>query len=266
MFLRPVQPHRKLFLELGACRHAAFQQGEELEILAIATVDTDSRRGLHHESTKAPSTDGSRLAAGEPKKRAFELLADLPVGWSRDLKLVNVENQASRLTFEIPLRQSRPRTRIVLPFIRNLKRLGIDARVPASSIPSQYINRIRSFDFDMIHRQAGAQSESPGNEQRDFWSSSAADSPASRNFDRHQGPGHRRADRAPDQVAPTRESLIARTRALDRVLLHGTTYVISELAPAKAEISCFIGTSSPGPDSSLPKFGTSTDALVVRSR
>ena len=45
----------------------------------------------------------------------------------------------------------------------------------ASSIDAQYQNRIRSFDFDMIIDQWG-QSLSPGNEQREFWGSPAADS------------------------------------------------------------------------------------------
>ena len=106
--------------------------------------------------------------------------------------------------------------RIILPFIRNLNRLGIAAR-PRFVDPSQYINRIRSFDFDIILSGWG-ESESPGNEQRDFWSSGAADSPASRNLVGIK-------DTVIDElielliVAPTRESLVARTRALDRVLL-----------------------------------------------
>ena len=54
------------------------------------------------------------------------------------------------------------------------------------------------FDFDMIDRRHGRQSLSPGNEQREFWGSQAADKPGSRNIGRHQEPGGRCADRAHD--------------------------------------------------------------------
>jgi microcin C transport system substrate-binding protein len=112
--------------------------------------------------------------------------------------------------------------RIVLPFARNLKRLGIDARVRLVDT-SQYINRIRSFDFDMIVASWG-ESDSPGNEQRSYWSSAAADSPAARNLTGIKDPV---VDELIELVitAPNRESLVARTRALDRVLLNGH-YVI----------------------------------------
>ena len=110
----------------------------------------------------------------------------------------------------------------VLPFVRNLQRLGVDARVRLVD-SSQFINRLRSFDFDMVVSVIG-QGESPGNEQRNYWTSAAADSPAARNLAGIKDPV---VDELVDLVitAPTRESLVARTRALDRVLLHGH-YVI----------------------------------------
>jgi microcin C transport system substrate-binding protein len=68
------------------------------------------------------------------------------------------------------------------------------------------------------------QSDSPGNEQRDFWSSTAAETEGSRNLAGIADPA---VDALVNLViaAPDRESLIARTRALDRVLLWGH-YVI----------------------------------------
>ena len=68
------------------------------------------------------------------------------------------------------------------------------------------------------------QSDSPGNEQRDYWSTAASDSPGSRNLAGIQDPV---IDELIELVieAPTREELIARTKALDRVLLWGH-YVI----------------------------------------
>lgn len=107
--------------------------------------------------------------------------------------------------------------RYVNPYVQNLKRLGIELNIRVVDT-SQYINRIQSYDFDM----AGLvipQSQSPGNEQRDFWSSNAADTPNSSNYSGIKNPV---VDELIELVinAPDREELVARTRALDRVLLH----------------------------------------------
>jgi len=81
---------------------------------------------------------------------------------------------------------------------------------------SQYINRLRAFDFDMVVGSFG-QSSSPGNEQREFWGSYNADKPGSRNIIGIQSPA---IDTLIELLikAPNREQLVLRTRALDRVL------------------------------------------------
>ncbi len=166
----------------------------------------------------APETGGT----GWPRDnlaQAFELLAE--AGWVvRDLKLVNAETGAP-MKFEILL-ISPAFERIVLPFKRNLNRLGIEVSVRLVDT-AQYINRVRSFDFDMIVGGWG-QSESPGNEQRDYWTAASADTDGSRNYAGIENPA---IDALVEQIisAPDRESLIATTRALDRVLLWGH-YVI----------------------------------------
>ncbi len=118
-------------------------KGEELKIL-------ERYRGripdeVFTQVYRAPKTDGS----GWPRdnlRRAFALLAE--AGWVvRDMKMVNAET-GQRLKFEILL-YSTTFERIVLPFKRNLTRLGIDARVRLVDT-SQYINRLREFDFDMV--------------------------------------------------------------------------------------------------------------------
>jgi len=167
-----------------------------------------------------PSTN----ASGWPRQNlasAFALLEE--AGWVvRDMQLVN-EESGQPFAFEILL-VSPAFERIVLPFVRNLKRLGIEARVRLVD-QSQYINRIRSFDFDMIVSGWGA-SESPGNEQRGFWTSTAADSPAASNYAGVRDPV---VDELVELLinAPDREELVARSRALDRMLLFGH-YVIPQ--------------------------------------
>jgi microcin C transport system substrate-binding protein len=221
-------------------------QGEELEIL-------QRYRGRIPDAVfttpfRAPSTDGSGWPR-ENLKTAVGLLES--AGWVvREMALVNGET-GEPFQFEILL-VSQAFERIVLPFVRNLKRLGIDARVRLVD-SSQYINRLRSFDFDMIIFSWG-QSDSPGNEQRNYWSSEAADSPAARNFSGIKDPA---VDELIEGVikAPDRESLVARTRALDRVLLHGH-YVIPNWHIRVDRILYWNKFSRPG---ITPKNGTSTD-------
>ena len=193
-------------------------EGEELEILERYRDRLSPE--VFNTLYRAPQTDGSGWPR-ENLRTAFALLKD--AGWEvRDFKLVHVAT-GQPMQFEILL-VSPAFERIVLPFMRNLKRLGIEPRVRLVD-QSQYINRLRAFDFDMLVGGWG-QSESPGNEQRNFWSSASADSPSARNFAGIQDPV---IDELIELViqALSRESLVARTRALDRVLLHGH-YVIPQ--------------------------------------
>ena len=118
-------------------------------------------------------------------------------------------------TFEILLDQP-IWERITLPFVDNLKRLGITATVRTID-SAQYEERLKNFDFDMIVDVWG-QSETPGNEQRSFWGSEAADQSGARNSIGVKNPA---IDQLIEQLiaSPDRETLVARTRALDRALL-----------------------------------------------
>ena len=106
--------------------------------------------------------------------------------------------------------------RVVLFYRPSLQRLGITADVRLVD-DAQYINRLRGWDFDIIVT-SWDESLTPGNEQRDYWGSGAADVPGSRNLAGIKNP-------AVDALiaslvrASTREELVAATRALDRVLL-----------------------------------------------
>ncbi|MBC6404949.1 MAG: ABC transporter substrate-binding protein [Rhodospirillales bacterium] len=163
---------------------------------------------------KPPVSDGSGWPRANLEK-ALSLLAE--AGWAvHDMQLVNART-GEPFRFEILL-VSKSFERIVLPFKHNLERLGMDVRVRTVD-QSQYVNRVRSFDFDMT-TQVIAQSLSPGNEQRDFWGSAAAGREGSRNWAGIEDPA---VDALIDILiaAPNRQSLIDRTRALDRVLLWG---------------------------------------------
>lgn len=106
--------------------------------------------------------------------------------------------------------------RVVLPYIENLKKIGIDASVRMVD-SSQYERRAKSFDFDIIVNSV-AQSHSPGNEQRFYFGSAAADKEGSRNYGGIKNPV---IDKLIERIvfAKDREELVAATKAMDRVLL-----------------------------------------------
>lgn len=133
------------------------------------------------------------------------------------------ETTGQRLKFEIV--DANPAfERWVLPFLGNLKKIGVEANFRVLD-PAQYQNRMNDFDFDMTITSIG-QSSSPGNEQRDFWASNKADIQGSRNY---IGIKDATIDDLIERIikAPSREELVALTRALDRVLLAGH-YVIPQ--------------------------------------
>lgn len=167
-----------------------------------------------------PKTDGS----GEIRANLRSALNRLSeAGWKVvDGKLTHTAT-GKKMSFEILL-DSSDFERIVLPFTKNLERLGIEAKVNTVDT-AQYQNRVDNFDFDVVI-MTWAQSLSPGNEQRDFWGSRAAETPGSRNLAGIKDPV---VDELIDLIitAPDRNSLVYRTRALDRVLLWGH-YVIPQ--------------------------------------
>jgi len=176
-----------------------------------------------------PKTDGSGNNRNNLRE-ATRLLAE--AGW----KVVNgklVDKSGKPMAFEIlidnPLFE--PHTQ---SFVQNLKKLGIDARIRLLADAQQYENRLRTFDYDMIIGRAG-QSNSPGNEQRDYWTSTAAKTNDSRNYIGIQDPV---VDALVERliVAQSREDLVNATRALDRVLMHGW-YVVPHWHLNKARVA-----------------------------
>ncbi|MEK2611731.1 extracellular solute-binding protein [Pseudomonas shirazensis] len=166
---------------------------------------------------KNPVSDGSGMIR-EQQRQAYKLLQE--AGW----KIVDdkmVDAQGKPVVIEFLLAQTEFE-RVLLPFKRNLADLGIELTLRRVEVP-QYINRLRSRDFDMIV-SGFPQSSSPGNEQREFWTSGAADNPGSRNFIGLRDPA---IDQLVEQLinADSRQSLINHARALDRVLQWGY-YVI----------------------------------------
>jgi microcin C transport system substrate-binding protein len=183
---------------------------DEAELALLEPLREHLPPEVFEEAYIPPRTDGSGNVR-QQMREAYALLQE--AGWRiENDKLVN--EQGEHLSFEFLLVQA-DFERILLPFKRNLASLGIELTLRRIDV-SQYINRLRSRDFDMVVTGFG-QSNSPGNEQREYWHSSSADNPGSRNL---MGLRHPGVDALVEGLiqADSRETLITHTRALDRVL------------------------------------------------
>ncbi|MDX2259762.1 MAG: extracellular solute-binding protein [Hyphomicrobiaceae bacterium] len=164
--------------------------------------------------TTAPSvpTAADATAHRNNLREAVRLFAE--AGWTlQGGKLVNAAGEQLKAEF---LLVSPDFERIVLPYVSDLKRLGVDASVRMVD-SSQYTRRIESFDFDIITANF-PQSHSPGNEQRDFFGSAAADRNGSRNVIGIKNPA---IDALIEELvkAKDRAGVVAASRAVDRVLM-----------------------------------------------
>ncbi|WP_420407576.1 extracellular solute-binding protein [Hoeflea sp.] len=190
-------------------------EGKELEILeslrgqipeSVFTTPYENPVGGNERDVQANMRANLREAISLFQEAGYEL---------RGGRMIDAET-GEPFTFEILLNGAIIE-KVALPYAENLKRIGVDVSVRVLSDSSQYQNRLRARDFDMIYFGWG-QSMSPGNEQAEYWGSDAADREGSANYGGIADPA---IDQLVKQVAfaEDREMLIATVRALDRVLL-----------------------------------------------
>ena len=167
----------------------------------------------------ANPVNGTDEARRTNLRAAFALLKE--AGWEiRDRKLTNVKS-GEVMGVEILL-DNPTFERVALLWKPSLERLGIAVTV-RSVDTSQFQKRQDTRDFDLIMYAQG-QSQSPGNEQKGYWSSGTADTAGSDNIMGIKDPA---VDALIDRLifAKSRDDLVAATKALDRVLLAGA-YVV----------------------------------------
>jgi microcin C transport system substrate-binding protein len=145
--------------------------------------------------------------------------------------------------------------RVFLFYKPSLDRLGITVSVRTVD-DAQYENRLRNWDFDII-TNAWGESLSPGNEQRGYWGSQAADQPGSLNLIGIKNPA---VDAMIDAVifAKSRDDLVAATHALDRVLLWNH-YVVPQWSYGKVRSARWDRFGRP---EQMPKYGASAFPTV----
>jgi len=191
-------------------------QGKELEILSEVRADVPAE--VFTKVYENPvNGDAGKLRRNLRKARKLLNAA----GWRIVKGALSDAKSGERMSVEFLL-VSPAFERIVLPFKKNLERLGIEVSVRTVDV-SQYRNRLDNFDYDIIVGGWG-QSLSPGNEQRNYWGSATAGRKGSRNY---AGIKNKAIDHLIDRIifAKDRAELVAATRALDRVLIWNA-YVI----------------------------------------
>ena len=186
-------------------------EGDELKLLE------KHRRSLPEEVFTEPMGEKEEKTHDQIRTRLREAARILKNrGWQLKDGVLQ-DSEGVKFSFEIIL-VNPVFERVMAGYVKNLKRLGISARYRTID-PSLYTERINNFDFDMCVFVFG-QSLSPGNEQRNFWHSSAADTKGSRNLAGIRDPV---VDDLVERViyAANKEDLTSACKALDRVLWHG---------------------------------------------
>jgi len=219
-------------------------QGRELEILEPLRDKVPPE--VFTTPYKNP-VNGNPQAVRTNLREAIRLMKE--AGYEiRNTRLVNVKT-GEPFSVEF-LAQDPSSERFILFYKPSLERLGVTvtARVVDSA---QYENRLRNWDYDIVTAVWG-QSLSPGNEQRGFWSSQAADQPGSRNLVGIKNPA---IDTLIERVIFTkdRDDLVAATHALDRVLLWNH-YVVPQWTYGKVRTARWDRFARPN---AMPKYGLS---------
>ncbi len=163
--------------------------------------------------TKPPGAPGQ----GQPLEKNLALANALldSDGWKIGADGVR-EKEGKKLQF-LQILVSPAFERISEPFKNNLKKIGVDMDIKVVQV-AEYEEKLRNFKYDMVVASY-PQSRSPGNEQRNMWSSQAADTPGSRNL---MGIRNAAIDELTEKIvqAATREELVVCIQALDRILSH----------------------------------------------
>lgn len=201
-------------------------EGKELEIL-------NSVKDLV--PAKVFTTPYANPVSGDPQKLRANLKASVELLTAAGYKLSGsqlLDPKGQPVKFEILLNGPTLEP-IATSFINNLRKIGIEATIRTVD-SAQYTERVRKRQYDMIYT-GWAQSLSPGNEQRDFFGSASAAQDDSRNY---AGIADKGVDALIDKIiyAPDRDTLVAATHALDRVLL-AHHFVVPSYTLRKARIA-----------------------------
>jgi microcin C transport system substrate-binding protein len=196
------------FFEVTSLKAEGKPTPEELAVLE--PYRSELRPEVFEEAPLPPVSDGS----GQDRKllrEASRLLDE--AGWKAN---GTTRRNAKGEAFEVEILIDSPVfERVFAPYVKNLKLLGIDARMRTVD-EAQYQDRLKNFDFDIISSRFSSDS-TPGVGLRVFFGSESAKAPGSFNLSGVQSPA---IDGLIEKIvaAKSRQELDVAGRALDRVL------------------------------------------------
>ncbi len=222
-------------------------QGRELELLKQAKLVPGGSvpDEVFTQEFKNP-VGGDAVAFRKNQREALKLLNE--AGWV--VQGNNLVNAQTKQPFKFEFLNNSPAIeRVALPYQQALASVGITMTIRTID-PSQYVNRVRSRDFDMIY-SGWPESLSPGNEQQEFFGSKSADKDGSANYGGIKNPA---VDFLVHEIIYNtgRDDLVAAVHALDRVLLWNN-YVVPGWTASYDRVAYWNRFSYPNP---LPKYST----------
>jgi len=199
------------FFEGDELQSSHLPEGREFEILEEYRSDLPAE--LFTKSFALP--DYSKPGAKRKIQReALKRFKQAGFTYDSNRKLLDTNGKPFTLEIISPLQQHE---QFINPYINSLKQVGIEASLRVLDT-AQFRLRTNEFDYDMtVTPGQHIQSLSPGNEQREYWSTQSASLPGSRN---HSGISMPAIDDLIEKIilAPNREELVHLTHALDRIL------------------------------------------------
>ena len=196
-------------------RFAATDTPKDLELDILLALRDKVPPEIFTVPVEATFRDDS-LSDRENLKRAVKLLNNAGYDFIKE-KMCNLKT-GEPLEFEIIINSANGNsfTRVLLPFIENLRKIGIKATTRVLEI-NTYKNKLDNFDFDIIVGGFGGL-YMPGSEQKDLWGSQSADIRGSNNIIGIKNPA---VDELVQKLIETEDNELytAYVRALDRVLL-----------------------------------------------
>ncbi|KZL02666.1 MULTISPECIES: ABC transporter substrate-binding protein [unclassified Pseudovibrio] len=214
-----------LFYDLYTRTQSFFENSEmkavglpsDAELALLEPYKKDLPEGVFGEAITQPVSNGS----GQDRKllREASLLLKEAGYYRRGEQLIGPDGKQLQMEF---LSNSPAFERIVLPYVKNLRLLGIEASFRVVD-PAQFQKRVDDFDYDIVgHRFSLTPTLGPS--IRNFWTSASAETFGSYNLSGIKVPA---VDDLVDKAlnASSREEMITAARALDRVLRAGYYWV-----------------------------------------
>jgi len=197
---------------------AAMEKPDSDELKLLKSLRHPIPLEVFNSPYQSPKSEGTGQNRTNLRKASVLLKS---AGWTIQNNKQLINKKGEPFTIEFLLYEA-SFSRIINPYIRNLKRLGISATVRVIDV-ANFQNRLNVYDYDVII-QRYVQPNTPGIEQKTYFSSETVNIPGSRNL---AGINNSAVDTLIDNIiaARSRRELKLATRALDRVIMWNKFFI-----------------------------------------